>query len=224
MNKQRVYYYILYGLLLGGIAAKLIGWISLTHNFFFDWVSEGMVMLFLLLEVKSIFKYFNPGVKIQQALRLEDSIFVAESNQGWLFVGIMVRIIGIAFFVLMGFLFLNVFRNTEFLFAAMCFYVAAILLAGIFMYLLRNPYMLLIDEKGVKAYFFSFKEVSWENLEKISLKQKWVALQPKSRAVNEIEFENLNCKKEELVDILRNQATQRQIPFRDDSKEFVLEK
>lgn len=223
MNKQRVYYYFLYGLLLGGIAAKLIGWISLTHNFFFDWVSEGMILLFLILEVKTIFKYFNPGVKIQQALRLKDSIFVAASNQGWLFVGIMVRIIGIALFVLMGFLFLNVFRNTEFLFAAMCFYVAAILLAGIVIYLLRNPYLLVIDEKSIKVYFFSFKEVTWLNLEKISLKQKWVALQPKSRAVNEIEFENLNCEKEELVDVLRTQATLRHIPYRDDSKEFAPE-
>lgn len=220
MNKQRVYYYVLYGLLLGGIAGKLIGWITLTHNFFFDWITEGMILLFLLLEMKNLFTYFNPGIKIQQALHEDNSIFKAESTQGWLFVGILVRILGIGFLVIFGLIFLQSLRHVEIIFASMCFYFAGILLVGIFRYVLQNPYALLIDEKGIMTYFFSFKEVSWENLKEISLKADWIALQPISRAVNEVEFENLDCKKETLVEAISAQASMRNIPCQDNSEEF----
>jgi hypothetical protein len=223
MNKQRVYYYFLYGLLLGGIAGKLIGWITLTHNLFFDWITEGMILLFLLLEAKSIFNYFNPGIKVQRALDDEDTLFIADSNQGWLLVGILVRLLGIVFFSLGAAILLTSFRNTEYVFAAICIYLAVILLVGIVFYIRKNPYALLIDDEGIMVYFFSFKQVKWENLTKVNIKPQWVALHPEGRAVNEIEFENLNCDKQSLIETLRAQTIIRTIPFSDNSKEFTPE-
>lgn len=221
MNKQRVYYYFLYGLLLGGIAGKLIGWITLTHNLFFDWITEGMILLFLLLEAKNIFSYFNPGIKVQRALDDENTLFIAESNQGWLLVGILIRLLGIAFFSLTAALLFTSFRNTEYVFAIICIYLAVILLVGIVQYIRKNPYVLLIDDEGIMVYFFSFKQVKWEKLKKVNLKPQWMTLHPEGRAVNEIEFENLNCNKQALIETLRGQTIIRNIPYTDNSNEFT---
>ncbi len=220
MNKQRLYYYFLYGLLLGGIAGKLIGWISLTHGIFFDWVTEGMVLLFLLLEGKSLFRYLNPGIRMLDAMRGDGLIFQTAGKAGWLAVGILIRILGIGFLSLMAFLFLTEFRNTEYIFAAICGYFAMQLLAGIVLYLRQNPYYFLIDEEGVKNYFFSYKQLKWEEMDFIGLKPQWLALQPRQKAVNIIEFENLEGEFGGLIESLQSQASARNIPFKDQRLEF----
>jgi len=223
MSKQRTYLYVLYGLLLGGIAGKLIGWITLTHNIFFDWVTEGMIFTFFVLEAKTIFAYFNPGVRVPPRIQSSEHIYSIAAKPAWLLIGIAIRILGILFFSFFAFLFFTEFRHVEYFWASLCIYFAVLLIVGIFFYVKNNPYVMLIDEKGILVYFFSLKKIPWQKLESVKTKADWIALQPSAGSVQEIEFENLLADRNEVISQVRAQAIIRNISYQDGSGEFTPE-
>jgi hypothetical protein len=223
MNTKRAYFYFLYILLLGGIAAKLIGWITLTHNFFFDWVSEGMILLFLILEAPSLFRYLNPGVKIQQALKQEEIHFEAPMKSGWLWTGVLIRLFLAGLAIGLGLIFLYSSRRMEYIWAASSFYLALLFFAGIVSYLRENPYRFLLTDFGLRIYIFSFQELSWEQVKHIIVKARWVVIKPQQGADRDLEFENVATESAPLIGALKTQSLIRNIRYDDNSDEYKVE-
>ncbi len=214
MNYKRIYYYFLYFLLLGGILAKVLGWLLLQHNIVSDVISEYMILLFLVLEVKVIHRRLNPGLKMlthgTDGVLLEIPV-----RSAWRWVSLLIRLFLVIVLLIIAFGVATAERNPEYVLAIILVYIAGHLLFAQLRFLQQNPFRILITEEGIQSYVNRYFFAKWEEISSMGEKSHWLELHLIDRVDKEIDFEDVKCPREDIVSTLKAQAIIRGIRYVD---------
>lgn len=218
MGYRNIAYYLLYGLLAAGLFLKVSGWLAGLDGYLYHRIAEGMILAYLLLDIKAVYRRFIPGRRMLQAAANEQVLHRAEVKTGWLWVSVIIRMI--LFFLLISLSVISFVNLQVYSLALFLFYFAGIPFIGIIYNISYRPHGVLVTDKGIRSYVFRFAEMRWEDIRQIDEQARWVEFSLAQGPNEDIEYEDLLHPEPPLLYAIKNQSRIRQIPYAERRKEY----
>ena len=165
---RQSYYYFLYGILAFALVGKVLGWLFKYHNIFSDWISEGLILIFLLLSVFNVFRYLHPGADISHRLKSEKLVSRLTGKWAWLFVGVLIRVLLGSGLLFASYLIFKEPKPFYYFYGVLCAYFGILMLLGAVLYLVKNPYGIFLTDKHIYSYLFQYRYDRWTQVKVVS--------------------------------------------------------
>ena len=222
MNSQRLRLYALYGLPALGVLALLYT-VFAPYRYqspFIQLLPKLFFIAYILLDIKSVYRRMNPGVKVHQAARKEQIIRVVQVRKSWQWVAGSLRVVLFFGFIALGYLLFAMSGRPDYGWIGILILLAIIWGVGFVDYLNNPPQQILITEKGVHSYIWSYRFLAWERLNRISEKAEWISFIREGKPDHDINFEEIIGPPTGLIQAIKPQALVHQVPYEDHSQEY----
>ncbi|MEM6261571.1 MAG: hypothetical protein AAGI38_03615 [Bacteroidota bacterium] len=178
-----------------------------------QWVAEGFLLAYFILDSPSIFRKFTPGLKILRVPKGENLLFSKPNKSGWLYVGLAIRLAIMTGFIVIGiFILLRIDRG--YLWASIFFYWATVPLYGLILYLSQNPYRVVVTDKYIRSYTYNMLEVDWKKISLIREKEHWVEFELIQDATRDIDYDDMQAAYQRpLLDSIKTRAKAESITY-----------
>lgn len=225
MKSRRIRLYVLYALpALGLLGLLYTGFAPIRFQSPFSQLLPKLFILsYLILDYKAVFTKLNPGIKIVKAAEFQGVIEKIPVQRGWSRAGLILRAsISLLLFAWAIKWLLSGPPLAAYGWIGIVLFFAAILAVGFISSLQKPPQQILFTEFGIHSYLWSYLYITWDQVESITEKPKWVTVRPVGKADHDINFDELanDEAKESLIKRFRSVAIQHNIPYSDLSQEY----
>ncbi|MFK7971831.1 MAG: hypothetical protein AB8F95_15805 [Bacteroidia bacterium] len=222
MNSNRIRLYAIYTLpALSLLALLYTGMAPMRlQSPFIQFLPKLLFLLYLAINAKGVYQWLNPGVKVFKALKEETVIGTVNVKPSWHRAALALRggLALIIFAAALSWAFMSTFPSYGWILIMTAF--ALFLGIGFIHYLNNSPQCILVTDRGLHCYVWSYRFFAWEQLGSMTEKAEWISIRKKDKADHEINFEELAEPPMNLARLLKAEALVHNIPYTDLSQEF----
>ena len=222
MKSRRITLYAMYALpALGLLGLLYTGFAPLRlQTPFTQLLPKLLFILYMLINYKGVYSWLNPGVKMHRAAKEEQVLNSINVKSSWRFVARALRLVMCVFFAVWAASWAIVSKHPDYGWIGVLLVFSIMLGIGFVHYVNNPPQRILVTEKGLYSYVWSYRFFAWEQMKHITEKPEWMAFGRKGKADYDINYEELDGSPNELVQAIKPVASSHNITYIDNSQEY----
>jgi hypothetical protein len=155
-----------------------------------------------------------------EAKREEEILSLVAVRDSWKRIGIMLRLIFLLVFAVWALTWLFVRERQDYGWISILGMMAVFMAVGILQYLRNPPQQILITEKGIHSYIWTYIFIPWGKIEFFTQKMEWLSIRRVGKPDHDINYDELADTPYKLIYAVKPLAETHNIPWKDLSQEY----
>lgn len=157
---------------------------------------------------------------MMEAMKKEEVVRKVAVRKSWQRVGLILRLVFFLAFASWALIWLFVKDRQDYGWIGVLLIMAAFMASGLVEYIKRPPQQILVTQKGIHSYIWTYLFIPWEKISHFTQKMEWLSIRQLGKSDHDINYDELDDTPFKLIYAIKPFAESYNIPWKDLSEEY----